>query len=174
METQCFHWAIYRLSANYVLPTTYFTKSQLHVIRAQAHSAMVSRSGYCRMTANDIIYGPKQYEGAGFFHLYDDQGYGQVKTFMKLWRSPSSQAGKLLRVAVSWAQHGVGTSAEILQDVTTRWPHFKAKWLKSLRQYLRDFKNLHFNQLLAKVTKTNDIFLMDVALTSNKFKLASL
>ena len=29
-ETQCFYWAIYHLSANYVLPTTYFTKAQLH------------------------------------------------------------------------------------------------------------------------------------------------
>ena len=137
-ETQCFYWAIYRLSANYVLPTTYFTKSQLHNIQAKAHSAMVSRSGYCRTMANEIIYGPKLYGGAGFFHLYDDQGYGQIKMFMKLWRSPTSQAGKLLRVAVSWAQHGVGTSAEILQDVTTQWPHFEAKWLKSLRQYLCD------------------------------------
>ena len=83
-ETQCFYWAIYSLSANYVLPTTYFTKSQLHKIQAQAHCAMVSRSGYCRMTANDIIYGPKRYGGTGFFHLYDDQGYGQIKMFMKM------------------------------------------------------------------------------------------
>ena len=59
-ETQCFYWAIYRLSANYVLPTTYFTKSQLHKIQAQAHTAMVSWSGYCWMTANDIIYSPKR------------------------------------------------------------------------------------------------------------------
>jgi hypothetical protein len=34
--------------------------------------------------------------GAGFFHLYDDQGYGQVKMFMKFWRSPGSKAGTLL------------------------------------------------------------------------------
>ena len=36
-KTQCFYWAIYRLSANYVLPTTYFTKDELHCIQAQAH-----------------------------------------------------------------------------------------------------------------------------------------
>ena len=99
---------------------------------------MVSRSGYCRMTANAIIYGPKKYGGAGFFHLYDNQGYGQLKMFLKLWRSPASQAGKLLSVTVSWAQYGVGTSNPILQDVSSQWPHFKAKWLKSLRQYPRN------------------------------------
>ena len=46
-KTQCFYWAICRLSANYMLPTTYFTKAQLHKIQAQAHRAMVGRSGYC-------------------------------------------------------------------------------------------------------------------------------
>ena len=135
-ETQCFYWAIYRLSANYVLPTTYFTKAQLHKIQAQAHRAMVGRSGYCRGTASEIIYGPKQYGGAGFFHLYDDQGYGQIKLFLKLWRSPETQAGKLLRVTVSWAQFCVGTSLPILQDVVSERPHFKAKWLNALRHFI--------------------------------------
>ena len=95
-ETQCFYWAIYRLSANYVLPTTYFTKAELHQIQARAHRAMVGRSGYCRATAGAVLFGPKRYGGAGFFHLYDDQGYGQLKMFMKLWQSPTSQPGKLL------------------------------------------------------------------------------
>ena len=34
-ETQCFYRAIYRLSANYVLPTTYFTKNELHKSRQE-------------------------------------------------------------------------------------------------------------------------------------------
>ena len=50
-KTQCFYWSIYRLSANYVVPMTYFTKAELHHIQAQAHQAMVGRSGYCRTTA---------------------------------------------------------------------------------------------------------------------------
>ena len=36
-ETQCIYWAIYQLSMNYVLPTTYFTKAELHCIQARAH-----------------------------------------------------------------------------------------------------------------------------------------
>ena len=113
METQCFYWAIYRLSVNYILPTTYFSKTQLHKVQAQAHRAMVGQFGYCRNTANAIIYGPKRYGGAGFFHLYDDQGYGQIKTFMKLWRSPSTQGGKLLQVVVSWVQYTCPTLSQL-------------------------------------------------------------
>ena len=61
-ETQCFYWAIYRLSANYVLPTTYFSKALLHKTQAQAHSAMVSWSGYGQTMANAIIYEHKKME----------------------------------------------------------------------------------------------------------------
>ena len=175
-ETQCFYWAIYRLSTNYVLPTTYFTKAELHRMQARAHRAMVGRSGYCRTTAGAILFGPKRYGGAGFLHLYDDQGYGQIKLFMKLWRSQHTQAGKLLRVVVSWAQYCVGTSAPVLQDVTTRWPHFKSKWLSSLRNYLRDIGGqLRLSQPgVGKLQRINDSFIMDVAIHSRKFGPASL
>ena len=57
---------------------------------------MVARIGYCRTTPKEIIYGPKQLGGAGFFHLYDDQGYGQLKTYIKFWRLPYTQTGSLL------------------------------------------------------------------------------
>ena len=41
-ETRCFCWAIYRLSAIYVLPTSYFAKKELDKIQAQAHGAVIS------------------------------------------------------------------------------------------------------------------------------------
>ena len=170
-ETQCFYWAIYRLSMNYVLPTTYFTKAELHRIQARAHRTIVGRSGYCRTTAGAVLYGPRQYGGAGFFHLYDDQGYGQIKLFMKLWRSPTTQAGKLLRVVVSWAQYCVGTSQPVLQDVKTKWPHFESKWLNSLRSYLRNIGGqlrLHKHGV-SQLLRVHDAFIMDMAINSKKF-----
>ena len=120
------------------------------------------------MTANAIIYGPRKYGGAGFFHLYDDQGYGQLKMFLKLWRSPDTQAGKLLQITVSWAQDGVGSCTPILQDVTTQWPHFEAKWLKSLRQYLRDIGGqLCLSETyIPALQRKKDSFLMDLVLAS--------
>ena len=159
-----------------MLPTTYFTKAQLNKIQAQAYRAMVGRSGYCRGTAKDILYGPKKYGGAGFFHLYDDQGYGQIKLFLKLWRSPATQAGELLRITVSWAQFCVGTSTPILQDVGSKWPHFKAKWLKALRNYLRDIGGkICFSENYVPTTQRNkDKFLMDLVLSSKKFGPAAM
>ena len=175
-ETQCFYWAIYCLSANYVLPMTYFTKTELQQIQAQAHRAMVGRSGYCRTTAQEIIYGTKQYGGAGFFHLYDDQGYGQIKVFLKLLRSPQTQAGKLLHMVVSWAQYCTGTSTPVLQDVRMKWPHFESKWLNSLRNYLRDIGGtIHLHQHgVCPLQQVNDKFLMDEAVHSKKFGPAAL
>ena len=133
---------------------------------------MVGRSGYCRTTAGAILFGPKQYGGAGFFHLYDDQGYGQIKLFMKIWRSPNT----LLRIVLSWAQYCVGTSTPVLQDVTAKWPHFESKWLNSLQTYLRDIGGqlrLHTHGV-NKLQRLNDSFIMDVAITSRKFGPAAL
>ena len=155
---------------------SYFTKKELDKIQAQAHGAMISRMGYCQSTSRAIIYGPKRYGGAGFFHLYDDQGYGQIRMFLKLWRSPTTQAGKLLRVVVSWAQFCVGAGVPILHDVMTPWPHFESKWLQSLRLYLRDVggKIRLFDTYVRKLQRINDIHLMDVALSSKRFKPAAL
>ena len=43
--------------------------------------------GNCCTTPREIIYGSKQFGGAGLFHFYNDQGYGQLKTFLKFWHS---------------------------------------------------------------------------------------
>ena len=138
---------------------------------------LLQDDGKCNhLLPHNVIYCPIMYGRAGFFHLYDNQGYGQIKVFMKLWRSPNFQAEKLQQVTVSWAQHRVVTSMAILQDVTSKWPHFRAKWPKSLQQYLYNIggqiqlKNPFKPQLLHQ----NDMFLMDVALLSNKYKPASL
>ena len=125
-ETQVFYWSIFKLSANYVLPSTYFSKDELSKIQSASHSAMVARIGYCRTTPRAIIYGSKRYGGAGLFHLYDDQGYGQLKTFIKFWRSPTTQPGCLLRILMDWCQYCVGTQTAVLQDVHSTWQHFES------------------------------------------------
>ena len=116
-ETQVFYWSNYRLIA--VLPSTYFTKDELTRIQSTSHSAMVARMGYCRTTPREIIYGSKSLGGASLFHLYDDQGYGQLKTFLKFWRSPTTQPGRLRWILMAWCQYCVGTLSSVLHDVHT-------------------------------------------------------
>ena len=72
---------------------------------------------------------------------------------------------------MSWAQHCVGTSTPALQDVTTKWPHFKAKWLNSLRNYLQDIGGqiqLHQHGV-CKLQRVNDEFIMNEAIAGKKF-----
>ena len=95
---------------------------------------------------------------------------------MKLWRSPCTQAGKPLQVVVSWAHYCVGTSAPVLQDVKTKWPHFESKWLNSLQNYLRDIGG-HIQLShpgVSKLQRNNDIFIMEVAINSKLFGHAAL
>ena len=175
-ETQVFYWSIYRLSMNYVLPSTYFTKDEISKIQSTSHSAMVARMGYCRTTPRAVIFGSKRYGGVGLFHLYDDQGWGQLKTFIKFWRSPSTQAGKLLRIVISWCQYCVGTKAGVLQDVHSTWPHFESRWISSLRQYLLTISG-HLeltNHGSIPHRRMYDAHIMDVVLTCGHFKPAAI
>jgi hypothetical protein len=104
-EAQTFYFMIYQLSAGYALPTSYFTELELKRAQMKSHTAFVTKMGYNRSTGHWVLYMPK-YLGGGeaLFHLYDDQGYFQVKLFIEFWRSPDSKPGVLLRIPICWAQ----------------------------------------------------------------------
>ena len=113
---------------------------------------------------------------SGFFHLYDEQGYGQVKLFMKSWRSPDTLQGKLLRVSLAWAQYTAGTDVSILEDTTTKLPHLESAYISSLRDYLAETggsMELKGDFVLPK-QRAQDEFIMTVALDSKRFKPAQL
>ena len=171
-ETHTFYWAIYKLSVGYVLPTCHFSEKQLKQIQNKAHRTMTSHCGYNRNTAATVLYAPQYVGGAGFFHLYNDQGCGQVKMFMKFWRSSKTTPGKLLRITLAWAQYCAGTSKPILEDTSTKLPHLEAAWLSSLRQYLHTVQGtLELDtSFLTPPQRQGDAFLMDVAIQSGKFK----
>ena len=137
---------------------------------------MLARIGYCRTTPREIIYGSKHLGGAGLFHLYDDQGYGQLKTLLKMWRSPGTQTGKLHRILLSWWQYCVCTQSPILQDVHTKWPRFESKWISSIHQYLQSVDG--YVELLqpgiAPLRRIQDAFIMDTALAGGHLKPASI
>eukprot|EP00957_Ditylum_brightwellii_P170824 13001967-Ditylum_brightwellii.AAC.1 len=43
----------------------------------------------------------------------------------------------MLEIAYVWAQHQTDWNTPILDDVATALPHLEARWLKSLRNYLK-------------------------------------
>ena len=126
--------------------------------------------------ATEVVYGPLFLGGAGFFHLYDDQGYGQVKLFMKFWRSPNNLAGKLLQITMAWHQFSVGTSRPLLEDTSTKLPHLEAKWIASIQSFLNNVDGqLKLGApFIAPLQHQRDAFIMDVAIQSGKFKPAAM
>jgi hypothetical protein len=97
---------------------------------------------------------------------------GQVKLFMKFWRSQTTTVGKLLRIAIAWAQLGAGTQSPILEDTSTKLPHLEAEWILSLRQFSQDVQGqLELDTpFVTKLQHQGDAFLMDEAIQSGKFK----
>ena len=170
--TQVFYQAIYRLSVNYPLPVCYFSFKELDKIQRKVHQAMVSGSGFNKFTSRAVLFGPAYLGGASFFHLYDEQGYGQVSHFIKAWRSPNTHSGQILRVAVAWAQYCIGTSTPLFTDPAAPLPHLESAWLASLRNYLKDIQGwLELDQTYTPpLQRQQDQYIMDIAIQSKKFK----
>ena len=164
--TQVCYQAIYRLSVGYPLPVCYFTFDELDKIQRKAHGAMVSHSGFNRNTKKAVLFGPPWLAGANFFHLYDIQGHGQLKLFITSWRTPNTHSGKLLRIAVSWAQYCTGTGTSIFVDTSTKLPHLESQWLKSLRKFLQDIRGwLEIGtSTVPELQREHDSFIMDAVL----------
>ena len=133
---------------------------------------MLAGCGFNRNTSKAVVFGPAQLGGMEFFHLYDEQGYGQVSTFLKFWRSPQTHPGEVLRIAVAWSQYCAGTSWSILEDTSTKLPHLEASWLVSLRQYLQDIEaSLELDEkYLPELQCAGDVHIMDAVLANPGFK----
>ena len=171
-EAWTYYFAIYLPSVGYPLPACHFSKTILDKVQRKVMSSMIAKCGYNRKTKREIIYRPAHLGGANFRSLYSVQSVGQVTAFLKYWRSPS-QAGKLLRIAVAWTQHSVGTSISFLTDTTTKLPHsIESKWLQSLREYLRVIKgHIELDQTyISTPERVHDYFIMDAVIQSGKFK----
>jgi hypothetical protein len=171
-ETKYFYEGIYKPSVGYSLPTTYFTEKELEKIQSKAHQAMITHSGYNRYTATAVIYGMERLGGASFNHLYDMQGYGQVDMFMKSWRINQSHQGKLLRIALHWAQYCAGIGQAILEDTTTKLPYLESEWITSLRTYLGLIQgSIQVDQSgVIELMREHDKYIMEIAIQQGKYK----
>ena len=169
-EAWTYYYACYLPSIGYPLANLYFTEAQLTNIQRKAMSIIFAKCGYNRNTKREILYGPLELGGANFRHLYDQQGIGQIQLFLHHWRS-NTQAGRLLRCAVSWAQYCAGTSIPILEDVHSKLDHLECRWISSLRSYLSHIDaRIQVDQTgVAKQERAHDTYIMDHILESQQF-----
>ena len=171
-ETHILFRSIYRLSVGYPLPMCYFTFSQLDQAQRKVERAFIAKMGFNRNTSKAVLRGPKFLGGAGLFHLYDDQSYGQLKFLLKNWRSPDSPGGQMTRIAMSWVQFCAGVSWPVLEQPQTRLVHLESKWFSSIRTFLSSIDaTVQLQDVpIAKPQRENDQYIMDAVLQHGKFK----
>ena len=170
-ETGIYYRGIYQLSVGYPLPVCYFTFPELEKAQKQAHIAMLTHSGYNRTTNKAVVYGPEHYGGIDFFHLMDLQGYGQLELFMKFWRCPSTEAGSILRITMSWVQYYTGVGWPVLRDADIWIPHMPTAWIASFREYLKDI-GAHLDLVdtyIPPLQRQGDEYIMDIVLNQHIF-----
>ena len=162
--------SVYLPAIKYPLPQSFFSQRVLMAAEARYAGAMIAKCGYNRHAPSAIIYGPKQYGGAGFVRWYTLQGEGQITNFIKHWRT-DTQVSQLLRIALSWAQWQAGTGKSILIDTRTPLPHLECRWLASLRHFLAytRAKIIVDNPFIPQLERVGDQYIMEYALRSQNF-----
>jgi hypothetical protein len=89
----------------------HYRREQLSKVQKQALRRIVSKCGYNRNTKKEVLFGPLMYGGANFWHLFHQQGLGQVTLFFRHWQQQST-AGHLLKNVVAWAQFTAARKGE--------------------------------------------------------------
>ena len=170
-EAWTHYTAIFLPSIGYSLPNCFFSYNELDKIGRKAMNAIFAKCGFNRKTKRAILYGPVSYGGARFHHLHTIQGVGQILSFLKHWRAPTTQPGILLRIAVAWTQYNAGTGISFLEDIHTQLPYCDSKWLMGLKQFLEKIDgSLDLDDTyVLPIQREHDFYLMDKVLSEGTF-----
>ena len=167
-----FYSGIYLPSVGYCLPVCYFTKAELDTIQKRAHRAMLSRLGFNRNTALEVVFGPNSRGAIDMTHLYDTEGFGQTSSLLKSWRAEHSLQSRMIKITVHWAQYTSGIGQAILANPTIKLPHLESHWLQGLRDYLCAVQGRIRldNPGIPAIQRQYDRHIMDMVLANSKWK----
>lgn len=110
-------------AVEYTLSQSFLSPEQLKTIQTKSFRPIYGKCGFNRNTAADIMCGPINLGGGGFAPLKAVTGTGHVIAFLKFWRSPEEEPGKLLRILVSWSQFCAGVDFSIMKSPDQSLPH---------------------------------------------------
>lgn len=161
---------IYVPSIQYTLPQSFFSGQDLHTAQASSLHQVIAKCGYNRNTARALMFAPATYAGGGFLPWHLLQGEGQIKQFLKHWRT-DSLVSRTLRIAVLWAQWQAGVELPILEDTVTDLNFLECRWIKSLREFLRTVKAKIYVDIpiVASPERQNDVHIMRYAIECGSF-----
>ena len=92
---------MYQPKVEYPLGQTFLTDKQVKKIESVSLPKIIAKCGYNRNMARDIRGGPKELGGVGFTALLNSIGATRIQHFIKNWRTPWEDTGKMSRVALA-------------------------------------------------------------------------
>ena len=128
--------SVYRPAVEYTLGQSFLNAAQLGTIAKKSLPWIFNKCGYARSTSRALLYGPSDLAGGGFVPLNAKAGSDYVTHFLKFWRSPHTQCGKLLRIVYSWTQFQSGQTKAPLQDTSTNMTYINSRFITKIQTYL--------------------------------------
>jgi hypothetical protein len=125
---------------------------------------IISKCGYNRNTSRAVLGGPANLTGGGIIPLVTTTGAGEVLHFIKNWRTPNEDIGKVLQIVYAWCQYQAGVSFPLLENPAEPITYLQGKVISLLREYLTkiDGKLTLDRTYIRKKLQTNDSAIMDI------------
>jgi len=105
--------------------------------------------------------------GAGFTPLLTIAGAGYIQHFLKHWRTPYEEAGKLLQIVFAWSQFQAGVSYPILAHPEKDLSYIDGRFINQIRHYLTliQGKITLLDSYTPSPLRKHDKSIMDIATT---------
>ncbi|KAI2493074.1 hypothetical protein MHU86_21458 [Fragilaria crotonensis] len=174
-EAWIFYFSTYLPSVSYPLANSHFTESQLTKLQKRAMNILFAKCGFNRNTKREVLFGPLDLGGADFRRLYDQQGIGQIITYLRHWRT-RTLVGDLLRMVLEWCNYVAVLSVSILENTSCKLPHLESKWIASLRDYLHSVgASIQVDaDGIPPLEQENDDYVMERVVRSRQFKASEI
>jgi hypothetical protein len=136
---------------------------------------VLTKMNFFRNFSRKLVFLCSFFGGLDFRHLYLEQGTGQITFLIRHLPTPR-QVRDLLLIVLSWLQNCAGVSYAVLKHPSLPLPHLEGHWLVSLCQFLSFINGaIEVTDLSIPTPQhSNDFYLMDTALNSNRFTAAEI
>jgi hypothetical protein len=163
-ESRMYYDTVWRPAVEYTLSQSFLSEKQLKKIESSCLPKIISKCGYNRNTSRAVLGGPANLTGGGIIPLVATTGAGEVLHFIKNWRTPNEDIGRVLRIVYAWCQYQAGVSFPLLEQPEEPITYLQGKVIPSLREYLSkiDGKLKLDKTYIRKKLRANDIAIMDI------------
>ena len=167
---------VYRPKAEYPLGQIFLTDKQVKKIESASLPTIIAKCGYNRNMALNIRGGPKELGRAGFYAFLNTIGATRVQHFfLKNWRTPNEDIGKVLRIVMVWTQYSAGVPYLILVETKQDLSCVKSRTVLATRKYLHKSRRvIHLDTKCVQHPKQeNDVSMMHLVniQTNRKVKI---